>query len=226
MPETSAAADSQTQGGLITAYGRLLRKRPIATSLASGAVTLFVGDLAAQCIEMGQHHRTGIDGVRSVVVLTWAVLGDMPLNLALFYGIEKVLVRCGVQKGRTTLPLSVLRACCFTIPGALLRNPLYITYTSVSEHLFQNVVAGQPLDVGWSSCVEALWERLVGRDLREILRNSLLVWLPANTFNFQCVPAHFRPIFTSCVQVCWNTYLSLTSHRPLAPAQEGSGETV
>lgn len=208
-------APSNQENGLLTGYARLLRDYPIRTNLASSAIALPLGDLLAQTIETYRGNREHLDGVRSAVMLTWAVFGDMPLNLGLFFLIDRAFTRCGVPKTKRSLPLSMLRACCFTIPGSLLRNPLYIVFTAIGEHTLGNALSGQPPSTGWTACTATVRERLLGRDLFEIVRTSLLVWLPVNTIGFQCIPAHFRPLFVSGAQVCWNTYLSFTSHRPL-----------
>ena len=198
---------------------------PVLANLAAGSATLLTGDLVAQAVEVHRRRRSSFDRVRAAAARAREAAGDVPITLTLFRFVDGVFTLCGVSKTATSLPLSVARAVAFTVPGALLRNPAYLIVTALTEHAGRTLVGLQPPDAGGvGHTLSKLRERLSGGTLREILTNSLRVWIPANTVGFYVVPPHLRPLYTVSVQVCWNTYLSLASHRQPAAAAASEPE--
>lgn len=205
------------------------RSHPVLANVAAGSITLVTGDLVAQTIELRRSARcSGLDGVRSLSALTWAAIGDVPITLALFRLVDGAFASLGVLSTASSFSLSVMRAVCFTVPGAVIRNPAYLVVTGLIEHAGRAVTgqlprasvprpdSGSRVESASPTLATQVKKTLNCDMLREIIANSLRVWIPANTFGFHFVPSHYRPLYTTSVQVCWNTYLSLASHRSFA----------
>ncbi len=47
----------------------------------------------------------------------------------------------------------------------------------------------------------------------DIWKSDCLVWPMSNYLNFKYIPVHRQPIFTSCVDLGWNTYMSYFLHK-------------
>lgn len=81
----------------------------------------------------------------------------------------------------------VVQQTCFT--------PVFNTYF-FSVH---SLLAGATLD--------ETWERLK-KALPVSIQNSVKLWPAVTAFSFMYVPAQFRNVFSGCIAVGWQTYLS------------------
>ena len=89
--------------------------------------------------------------------------------------------------------------------------------TAVDQFFFS------PLEVSsfmvWTHVVErrkvpTLREKLAA-DLPTTLLTSYMFWIPASLINFYAVPYKFRALFTGCMCVIWDTFMSFASHNKL-----------
>lgn len=105
----------------------------------------------------------------------------------------------------------VVQQTCFT--------PIFNTYF-FSMH---SLLAGATL--------EETWERLK-KALPVSIKNSVKLWPAVTAFSFMYVPAQFRNVFSGCIAVGWQTYLSWLNQKAakevaaaeaLAAAAEGMG---
>ena len=165
------------------------------------------GDSCAQLIE--QQER--FDWLRSSVMVSWAMLGDVPINLGLFALVDRGLSLVGIPI-QSSLPWSLFKGICFFVPGSLVRNPCFIAYITSLEHIGRNLRLGFPAWDRWDECARTVHRKLRG-DLGEILLNSAALWIPVNTLTFHAVPVHYRPLWTSSMTLIWLTYLSSVQHR-------------
>ena len=151
------------------------------------------------------------DPIRGGTMVSWAAVGDVPINLALFSVIERTLRPMGIP-AQGSLPQSMLKAVCFFVPGVIVRMPCFLAYITTAEHILQNALQGKPLSTDWNQCIETIQQKM-DRDLMTIMKNGSSLWVPVNTFFFYVVPPELRPIGISFVAVGWMTYLSLMQHK-------------
>jgi len=181
------------------------------TNIASGSLVMFLGDGIAQCDAIKSQGVGEFDWVRSSVMVSWAAMSDVPINLALFALVRRTWGALGLST-RPSLVRSALQAACFFVPGALVRNPAFIAYCTTLEHAACNLVERRPVGEGWDLCMSRVRTKM-REDLLTIVSSSASLWLPVNTFTFYAVPARFRALWTSSVAVCWLTYLSMIQHK-------------
>ena len=155
--------------------------------------------------------KTQYDPYRAGVIMSWAAVGDVPINLALFSVIERTLKPMGIP-ARASLSQSMLKAVCFFVPGVIIRMPCFLIYMTSMEHVVHNVKIGRPLSTNYEECLQTIQHKL-GKDLPTIMYNGARVWVPINTLFFYMVPTELRTIGISFVAVGWMTYLSLMQHK-------------
>ena len=148
--------------------------------------------------------------VRQLMLTT--VVGDVPINLALFTAVDRVVARLGIPT-RSSVPQSFVKACLFFGPGAMLRNPCFIMFVTPLEHDSYNLYDGRTLLHDWDTCVATV-RRKFSEDLSGIISTAAVMWLPINTLTFWKVPPAFRTFWTSSFTVMWITYLSMVQHKP------------
>lgn len=144
------------------------------------------------------------------------VMGDVPINLALFTLVDKVVSFLGIP-ARSSLPQSVLKAGLFFVPGAIIRNPGFILFVTPFEHVAHNVRDGRVLTQDWERCV-AIVRRKLSEDLSDIITTAAGMWIPINSITFWKIPPAFRTIWTAGFTVIWMTYLSMVHHKPQEPS--------
>ena len=157
-------------------------------------------------------HGLALDPVRSGVMVAWATFGDTPLNMLLLRAIGSVSLA-------NTLAGSAVKAVMFFVPGACLRNPLFLAVATAMEDMVNGALGRQALPFDSAVCAEKVRRKLED-DLVPLLQTSAVVWLPVNTAAFYVVPARLRPVFLSTVAVLWGTYLSLVQHRGVGHDKE------
>ena len=189
------------------------------TSNSSGEVDIDVGGAATSDTlsttiseTIRDFIKTQYDPYRAGVIMSWAAVGDVPINLALFSVIERTLKPMGIP-ARASLSQSMLKAVCFFVPGVIIRMPCFLIYMTSMEHLVNNVKIGRPLSTNYEECLQTIQHKL-GKDLPTIMYNGARVWVPINTLFFYMVPTELRTIGISFVAVGWMTYLSLMQHKP------------
>lgn len=64
----------------------------------------------------------------------------------------------------------------------------------------------------------------VAQDFWPTLRSNWMVWIPANLVNFRCVPVNLQVLYSNCVGLFWNIYLSSAASRAVEVAEEQSVE--
>jgi len=198
----------------LTSYQRLLKDRPIVTNVVSGTLVMFLGDCAAQKFEQNQYH----DFSRTMVMCSWAAVGDVPINLALFRCIDRLGTKYAVFRG-TSLPSSIAKSCAFFVPGVLVRMPLMICYITTAETLVVAVVGssaeaakgGLVSNVDWIVLRRTITDKMEA-NLLQILDRGAKLWIPVNTAAFWLVPPRYRPVVLSSVASFWAMYLSILQH--------------
>lgn len=54
------------------------------------------------------------------------------------------------------------------------------------------------------------------QDLKPVLINNYIVWIPAQIFNFMVIPEKQRVLYTSIICMAWDAYLSWASHNKVS----------
>ena len=174
-----------------------------------------IGDAIAQGIERRRGISDAFDWQRQCVMISWACIGDVPINLMLFGAVERVVNRLGIPP-QASLGMSMCKALLFFTPGTLIRNPCFITYVTSFEHAVDNIAAHQ-WDVSHAMDDSAKCKDNITKKFREdlpvIIYNSTRLWVPVNTFTFFMLPVHLRVVWTSSINVLWLTYLSIVQHK-------------
>lgn len=62
------------------------------------------------------------------------------------------------------------------------------------------------------------------RDYRATLYNNYRLWPLANLINFAIVPPAFRVLYSNCVSVIWETYLSRQVNKKSQAAKAKGGQ--
>eukprot|EP00747_Dinoflagellata_sp_TGD_P189488 gnl/TRDRNA2_/TRDRNA2_49872_c0_seq2.p1 gnl/TRDRNA2_/TRDRNA2_49872_c0~~gnl/TRDRNA2_/TRDRNA2_49872_c0_seq2.p1 ORF type:complete len:206 (-),score=22.70 gnl/TRDRNA2_/TRDRNA2_49872_c0_seq2:96-713(-) len=195
---------------LWAAYSEALRVRPLRTNVASAGAIMFVGDSAAQQIEL---RRDGAlahcqDFGRTATMTSWNALFFAPF---FFYWFRFLDARWPTPhdlewllRGKRVLKKVVVNHACSVAP----LNAAFFVYSATLEHALSS--AGEPGDAGtlWVKVVEKFRHNFVA-----VIIGSFSWWMPINTLNFMFCAPHMRILVTSVASIVWNTYLSLVSHR-------------
>ena len=213
----------------LTSYQQLLKDRPIATNIISGTTVMFLGDWAAQKFEQSdnqsslsdsdhnrhnnhqQKKKSNHDFSRTTVMCSWAAVGDVPINLALFKLVDGMGHRLAVLRG-ASLQSSIAKSCAFFFPGVLVRMPLMICYITSVETLLDVDAAGKLSSVDWSVLQRTIGEKMEA-NLMQIIDTGAKLWIPVNTAAFYLISPRYRPLFLSSVTSFWAMYLSLLQHQ-------------
>jgi hypothetical protein len=200
-------------------YMAQLAARPWTTNMISGGAIMAVGDATAQLVEQQQQpgpahgHNSGIDPVRSAVMVGWASLGDTPITAILIGRVERGMRMFNVP-AQASLPLSLLKCICFWVPGTLTRNPIFFGYFTAADHSARNLVAGRSASDGLAE----LWAPTVAsrlqNDLLPVMMASAVGWIPCNTLMFWLCPPPLRVVWAAGASAVWSVYLSLAAHNP------------
>ncbi|KAJ5581779.1 Major facilitator superfamily domain general substrate transporter [Penicillium sp. DV-2018c] len=217
-------------GGLGRWYARAQERKPYTTQFWSSIVIYLFGDLSAQLLfpsevpapvkegkdggvdgqgEGGTSTATvsaGYDPLRTLRHLCVGAGSSIPsYNWFLFLGNHFNYP----SKFLSILTKVVVQQTCFT--------PVFNTYF----FSMQSLLAGATLD--------ETWERLK-KALPVSIQNSVKLWPAVTAFSFMYVPAQFRNVFSGCIAVGWQTYLSWLNQKAAkevaaaeALAAEGTG---
>jgi hypothetical protein len=186
--------------------------------MATGAATMLVGDAMAQGIELHQNRIEKFDSIRSCVMVSWAMLGDVPINIAMLSLVDGGLGRLGIP-ARANIPLSIFKGLAFFIPGSAIRNPCFMAYCTTVEHAAYNITSGRSPLHDWEACAAKVPEKMQ-QDLVTIWMSSAQLWIPINSAIFYAVPTEFRVVVQSCAAMVWLTYLSIVQHKDIKPASD------
>ncbi|KAJ5131155.1 Mpv17/PMP22, partial [Penicillium bovifimosum] len=181
-------------------YARAQERKPYTTQFWSSIVIYLFGDLSAQLLfpsevpapvkegEVDGHEgatvSAGYDPLRTLRHLCVGAGSSIPsYNWFLFLGNHFNYP----SKFLSILTKVVVQQTCFT--------PVFNTYF----FSMQSLLAGATLD--------ETWERLK-KALPVSIQNSVKLWPAVTAFSFMYVPAQFRNVFSGCIAVGWQTYLS------------------
>ncbi|KAJ5774846.1 Major facilitator superfamily domain general substrate transporter [Penicillium paradoxum] len=182
-------------------YARVQERKPYTTQFWSAIVIYLCGDLSAQMFfpsEVpapakedgndaqggGETVSAGYDPLRTLRHLCVGAGSSIPsYNWFMFLGNHFNYP----SKFLSILTKVVVQQTCFT--------PVFNTYF----FSMQSLLAGATL--------EETWERLK-KALPVSVTNSVKLWPVVTAFSFMYVPAQFRNVFSGCVAVGWQTYLS------------------
>lgn len=159
--------------------------------------------------ESGQFLRW-YDPSRASVIVSWAAVADVPLNIMIFSTLNRVLTPLGIP-AVASLPQSFLKGVLFFIPGVIIRMPCFITYVTSCEHGVANWKEGRPVVGGQDACVSLIRHKME-QNLTDMFVNGVRFWIPYHTLAFYAIPVMYRPLTLSCVTVGWMTYLSIIQH--------------
>ncbi|KAJ5468784.1 hypothetical protein N7475_006536 [Penicillium sp. IBT 31633x] len=210
-------------------YARVQDRKPYTTQFWSSIVIYLCGDLSAQMLfpsevpapaksdskdgdvdaqGEGETVSAGYDPLRTLRHLCVGAGSSIPsYNWFLFLGNHFNYP----SRFLSILTKVVVQQTCFT--------PIFNTYF-FSMH---SLLAGATL--------EETWERLK-KALPVSVKNSVKLWPAVTAFSFMYVPAQFRNVFSGCIAVGWQTYLSWLNQKAakevaaaeaLAAAAEGMG---
>ncbi|KAJ5361921.1 hypothetical protein N7541_002765 [Penicillium brevicompactum] len=211
-------------------YARAQDRKPYATQLWSSVIIYLCGDLSAQLMFPAEVSASGKEGA------------EVEANEE-----EQETVTAGYDPYRTLRHLCV--GIGSSIPSykwfAFLSNNF--NYSSKILSILTKVVVQQtfftPVFNTYFFSVHSLlagatldetWERLK-KALPVSIQNSVKLWPAVTAFSFMYVPAQFRNVFSGCIAVGWQTYLSWLNQKAakevliaeqLAEAEERNRNTL
>ncbi|CAG7988505.1 unnamed protein product [Penicillium olsonii] len=181
-------------------YARAQERKPYATQLWSSVIIYLCGDLCAQLLFPAEVPAPGKEGAENE---------DEQETVAAAYDPYRTLRHLCVGVG-SSIPsykwfaflsnnfnysskiLSILTK---VVVQQTFFTPVFNTYF-FSVH---SLLAGATLD--------ETWERLK-KAVPVSIQNSVKLWPAVTAFSFMYVPAQFRNVFSGCIAVGWQTYLS------------------
>ncbi|KAL5364704.1 hypothetical protein BJX96DRAFT_138203 [Aspergillus floccosus] len=189
-------------------YARIQERRPYATQLWSTVVVYLCGDLSAQLLFPSEKKAPAKDASRE----------DSQSESA--QGSDSAVSEGGYDPFRTLRHLVVGAGS--SIPSynwfMFLHN--HFNFTSKFLSILTKVVVQQSVftpvfntyffsvhSLLSGASLEETWERLK-KALPVSITNSAKLWPAVTAFSFMYVPPQFRNIFSGCIAVGWQTYLS------------------
>ncbi|RXK41795.1 hypothetical protein M231_01030 [Tremella mesenterica] len=195
--------------GLLNAYSSLLRRRPLMGNILTSAALFATGDVIAQQIieKKGDKH----DFARTGRIVIWGGAFFAPAVTIWFRVLEKVPIT-------SKLPAAMTKACL----------DQFIAAPTVLSTFFcvMTLMEGKSLDDA-----KKKWQD----SFVPTLKTNWMVWIPVQFTNMVCylppylaslantssihlfeqllVPPPLRLLFVNCVNVPWNTFLSLQASK-------------
>ncbi|EIW69794.1 hypothetical protein TREMEDRAFT_29813 [Tremella mesenterica DSM 1558] len=177
--------------GLLNAYSSLLRRRPLMGNILTSAALFATGDVIAQQIieKKGDKH----DFARTGRIVIWGGAFFAPAVTIWFRVLEKVPIK-------SKLPAAMTKACL----------DQFIAAPTVLSTFFcvMTLMEGKSLDDA-----KKKWQD----SFVPTLKTNWMVWIPVQftnmVSNHKLVPPPLRLLFVNCVNVPWNTFLSLQASK-------------
>ena len=185
---------SRTWIDWVEAYSYCLDTRPLTTKAVSSAGIALFGDVFAQLVV----ERAGLGVFSFWRMGVMAIVGGVWIGPALHFWFG-LLNRMITQQ---------------TVFGAVGRM-------AVDQFLFAWLFL--PLLFGFTFLLEGRLEELpahLRNNLWTIMQNQWTLWVPVQFCTFRYVPVKYQVVFTNCVALFWQAYLSMMQH------STGVGETV
>jgi len=170
-------------------YNRMLEQHPVLTKATTSTVLIGVGDVLCQLAFEGH----GFDFGR---LFRACLLGGLYVgpSLHVWYNFVNKLapgVGAGPALRRLVLDQGLFAPCAVAI---------YVTLLLILEGRAEEVLPKLSADF-WT-----------------MLRSNWVLWIPAQALNFRYVPLQHRVLFSNCVALLWNTYLSFATHHSMEDA--------
>jgi len=187
-------------------YLAALRAQPFRVNIATAGFVMAMGDTLAQGLEANTNGRPfELDKIRSAKMISWSVLGFVPINFFSYRTIERVLP----DRVPQSMARSAFKGIVAFLPATVI-NPIFFAYTAALEACLEARSKQQRVD---TDQIRRTVERRYREDLVGVLQASAYTWLPVNIVNFCLMPPAYRIIVTSTVSTVWNGYLSLVNHK-------------
>ena len=176
-------------------YQTQLDIRPLFTKCLTSGFIAGSGDILCQCLVIGRNIKgSGTKSVLSDVdlvrTLRFSFLGTFLIGGVLHYwygALNKYIVgNSGVSVIKRTMLDQTIMAPSFM---ATFMSSLFV------------------LEQGLDSDTEVLQSKL-GKDWWETVQTNWFVWIPAQVINFGLVQPQYQVLFSNCVGLGWNSYLS------------------
>ncbi|CAG7954389.1 unnamed protein product [Penicillium salamii] len=182
-------------------YARAQERKPYATQLWSSIIIYLCGDLSAQLMfpaevpVSGKEGAEEIEGEQETVTAgydPYRTLRHLCVGVGSSIPSYKWFAFLSNNFNYSSKILSILTK---VVVQQTFFTPVFNTYF-FSVH---SLLAGATLD--------ETWERLK-KALPVSIQNSVKLWPAVTAFSFMYVPAQFRNVFSGCIAVGWQTYLS------------------
>jgi hypothetical protein len=185
--------------------------------MVTASTLMAVGDLIAQQIErtrskpMNQDDCLNIDAIRSMKMVTWTLIGYLPINYVAFRKIEQFFPDVSGSlslAARLRTPSFLARVATkvfFAVSPSFIINPLFFVYSSVVESMISNsstATGARQCKVDWEN-VQSDVHRRFSEDLFPIILAAYKLWTPVQFFNFIFLPVPFRIITVSVFSTFW-----------------------
>ncbi|KAI9931944.1 hypothetical protein ASPWEDRAFT_40244 [Aspergillus wentii DTO 134E9] len=195
-------------GRLGRSYTRIQERRPYATQVVSSIVIYLCGDLSAQFLfpsessspareaKDGDGEREGVEGQEGQSILggydPWRTMRHLAVGVGSSIPTFKWFMFLHRNFNYSSKFLSILTK---VTVQQIVFTPVFNTYFFSLQSLLSGATLGET------------FERLK-KALPLSIQNSVKLWPAVTAFSFMYVAPQFRSIFSGCIAVGWQTYLS------------------
>lgn len=182
---------NMSSGGFrpVEAYNRLLERRPVLTKATTSTVLIGAGDVLCQLAFEGHEFDYGR-------LFRACLLGGLYVGPTLhvwYNAVNRLVPGHGAGPALRRLVLDQGLFAPFAVAA-------YVILLFILEGRADQVVPKLSADF-WT-----------------MLRSNWVLWIPAQALNFRYVALQHRVLFSNCVAVLWNTYLSFATHHSMEEA--------
>ena len=217
-------ANATTRWPWLSASQRLLHQRPLACSMLAATASAAVGDLLAQAVD-----ASGLDAPRGAewdghYGSDWSAMASLHTEPKLVDGAqaERGLARTARYAAVAAALVGVagevwFRRLMFRVPGVKYQVAVR---TILDQILYAPaVLAGTVGAVTLLSSADPAYSlHRIKVDGVHVLGKMWALWIGAASASYLLVAPPFQPLVALGTSVCWNGYVSLRVHRPVAGA--------
>ena len=184
-------------------YSNLLIKYPVRTKAVTSGLISASADIICQKYFSENNKEFDYKRFGKFTFLGFAFIGPV---LHYWYGFLEVLPFPSVIASSNvlkTVSRLVLDQCIFT--------PIFLANIMSSVIAMDQVTNSNPINNNTS--LVALIKTKLSNDYLNTLQMNYFLWVPAMFMNFAFIPPMYQTLFSNCVGLVWNTYLSFSSFK-------------
>ena len=184
-------------------YANWLVKYPVRTKAITSGLISASADIICQCYFSEKDKQFDFHRFFKFSFLGFAVIGPV---LHYWYGFLAVIRFPHAIASRNTL-----RTICRLVLDQCVFTPIFLANFMSSIIVLDQLTK----PTGEISTLELIKQKL-STDYFSTLQMNYFLWIPAMFLNFAFIPPMYQTLFSNCVGLIWNTYLSYSSFKQIA----------